>query len=147
MARASKSNGRRSCSGKKLLVSHRTALDEAPGDLWLPGTASPIEQRSLQQPAEALGIFGRPDGDIMRDEVKYLQDRVFTWSDGLCMGHIRKDAAWYCLNTTIMKTIEYPLLATTLSRQDIHQIMSPLLKVVLNSFNVQKNLKISLWYR
>jgi hypothetical protein len=120
-------------------------IEEAPGNLWLPGNADPIERRSVQQPAEALGIFGRPDGS-MQDEVKYLRDRVFTWAGGLRTGHVRKDAAWYCLNATIMKTIEYPLLATTLSRQDIHQFMSPLLKVTLNSFNVQKNLPQKLVY-
>lgn len=120
-------------------------IDEAPGDIWLPGSQDPIERRSVDQPAEALGIQGRPDGK-MHDEVLYLRDRVFAWSDGLRTGSIKKETAWYCFNATIMKTIEYPLLATTFSRQDIHQFMKPLLRAALNSFGVQKNLPRKLVY-
>jgi hypothetical protein len=104
-----------------------TTVEESPGELWLPGAVDPIERRLVTESAEALGIHGRPDGQTA-DEVKYLRERVLTWADNLRTGQIKKELAWYCLNSTILKTIEYPLMATTLTHQDTHQIMQPLLK-------------------
>ena len=59
---------------------------------------------------------------------------------------IDRDMAWYCLNATMMKTIEYPLTATTLSRHDIHLVMKPLLRSALNKVGVQKNMPRKLVY-
>jgi hypothetical protein len=78
--------------------------------------------------------------------VGLLREKVFKWSDGLRTGRVKKDAAWYCLNSTIMKTIEYPLIATTFSQKEVHQFMHPLLKAALNSCGVQKNLPRKLVY-
>jgi hypothetical protein len=122
-----------------------TTVKESPGELWLPGEVDPIERRSVTESAEALGIHGRPDGQTA-DEVKFLRERVLTWADNLRTGQIKKELAWYCLNSTILKTIEYPLMATTLTRHDTHQIMQPLLKAALNSCGIQKNLPGKLVY-
>ena len=75
----------------------------------------------------------------MIDEVKFLRQKFLEWSDCLRTGFLEKDVAWYCLNATIMKTIEYPLTATTFSRQDVHQFMQPLLRSALNRLVVQKH--------
>ena len=121
------------------------SIEDMPGDLWLPGTLQPIERRPPTQFAEALGIRARPDGRMI-DEVKFLRHKVSVWCDRLRTGMIEKDVAWYCLNATIMKTIEYPLTATTFSRQDVHQVMKPLLRSALNKFGVQKNMPRKLVY-
>ena len=114
-------------------------MEDDPRDIWLPGSFVPIEQREDTKPAEALGILLRPDGK-MHDEVHHLRNKVTKWAENLRLGKIPKEAAWYCLNSTIMKTIKYPLLATTLSRHEVHKVMSPLLCVSLNSFGIQKRL-------
>ena len=59
-----------------------------------------------------LGMFAHPDGH-MKGKVCYLRQKVLTWTDGLRTGKVSKHMAWYCLNATIMKTLEYPLVATT----------------------------------
>ena len=91
---------------------------------------------------KALGIFTRPDG-IMHQQRKYLRGKASDWSDAMRTNHIRKDDAWYCLNTTIMKVVEYPLVATTLTRRDCGTIMAP---TGLHSVDVQKNLPRALVY-
>ena len=96
-------------------------------------------------PAEALGICSRPDGK-MHNQVQRLQKKVDAWTGGIQTGQVPKEVAWYCLNSTIMKTIKYPLVATTFLRQDTHQFMKPLLKVTLNSVGVQKQLPATLMY-
>ena len=93
-------------------------VDDSPGELWLPGSLSPIEQREVSQPAEALGILSCPDGN-MSDKVSHLQSKVSLWTENVRNRRIAPEVAWYCLNSTIMRTIEYPLVATTFSCCDI----------------------------
>ena len=57
-----------------------------------------------------------------------------------------KEMVWYCLNATIMMTIEYPLTGTTFSWQETQQFIKPLLKVALNSFGIQRRLPTALMY-
>ena len=88
---------------------------------------------------EALGIQVRPDAS-MEDEVTYLKQRVAKWCDGIRTRKFKGYEAWYCLHSTIMKTLEYPLAATTFTEDQVKEIMSPLLKVTLNLCGLQKRL-------
>ena len=72
----------------------------------------------MTSPAEALGILSCPDGN-MSDEVSHLQSKVACWTKNIRTQRLPAEVAWYCLNSTIVKTIEYPLVATTFSRKDV----------------------------
>ena len=48
--------------------------------------------------------------------------------------------AWYAMNCTIMKTIEYPLMATTLSRAQLDTVMSPILTAALPKAGIQRHM-------
>jgi hypothetical protein len=48
--------------------------------------------------------------------------------------------AWYSFSATIMKSLEYPLVATTLTRAQCRDIMKPILKTVLPLCNIQRRL-------
>ena len=48
-----------------------------------------------------------------------------------------KQDAWYCLNHTILRTIEYPLMATTMSEQDLDDIINPVLTDALPKSGIQ----------
>ena len=124
---------------------HYKSVEESTGNLWLPGSLSPVERCLSSIVAEALGMFTHPNGH-MKDEVRHLRQKVLTWMDGLRTGKVSKHMVWYCLNATIMKTLEYPLVATTFSCQETLQFMKPLLKVALNSFGIQKHLPRALVY-
>ena len=82
----------------------------------------------------------------MQDEVQFLRQKVSSWTEGIRTGRVPNKVAWYCLNSTIMKTIRYPLTATNFSRRDTQQFMQPLLKVALNSCGVQRRLPRALVY-
>ena len=94
---------------------------------------------------EALGIQVRPDGS-MEDEVEYLKQKVAKWCDGIRTRKRTGYEAWYCLSSTIMKTLEYPLVATSFTEDQVKAIMSPLLKVTLNLCGIQKRLPRPLLY-
>jgi hypothetical protein len=74
----------------------------------------------------SLGVMFAPSGE-MQDQVKHLRKKAEAWADLLRTRRISPEAAWYSLAASIMKTIEYPLLATSMSKQDITFIMAPIL--------------------
>ena len=120
-------------------------IADTPGDLWIPGCTEPIRRLEVTEAQEALGIQSSPDGSSVA-ETKYLVDKVTQWTDAIRSKRVKLEDAWYCLNSTIYKTIEYPLMATTLSRAQVYEIMNPLLRVILNRIGVQKNLPRKLVY-
>ena len=119
--------------------------DEAPADLWLKNGTFKVQRKDVSEAAEALGIQSRPDGKMI-DELKYLKGKVAKWCDAVRTKRLHKSEAWYCLNCTIMKTIEYPLMATTFTRSQIDDLMRPLLKTALPLSGVQSRLPRKLVY-
>ena len=120
-----------------------------PGELLLfnddTGTKDPVPRKTPHQAGQALGILSRPDG-AMHDEVKHLRAKGQVWADGLRSRRIRKDDAWYCVNSSILRAIQYPLTATSLTRDQCSKVMAPILKALLASVRVQSNLSRTLVY-
>lgn len=116
-------------------------------DLFLNNRGNPVKVKRLDtdNAQEALGIKQRPDG-AMDDEVEYLESKAIEWAEAVRTKKLSKREAWHCLNSTIMKTIEYPLVATTFSRKQIDQIMQPILQVILQKCGIQKYFPRSLLY-
>ena len=82
----------------------------------------------------------------MIDEVKCLQAKAVGWGEAIQTKMVRREEAWYCFQSTIMKTIEYPLVSTTISKAQFQYIMSPILKQALNKVGVQKHMPHKLVY-
>ncbi len=114
--------------------------DDVPGDLHIinrdTGEAEVIERLEPHQARLALGIPVRHDGN-MTDVIQRLKDKAIKWADALRSSHIRKSDAWYTLNCTIMKTIAFPLMATTIKRKEFKSIMAPIYKAALRKSGVQ----------
>ena len=90
----------------------------------------PIPHLEVTEARKLLGAMIRPDGN-QTNQFKFLLSKVVRWADAICSKHIAKQDAWYCLNHTTMKTMEYPLMATALSRKQCEDFMKPILKVGL----------------
>ncbi|MCA1807667.1 MAG: hypothetical protein LC687_07460, partial [Actinobacteria bacterium] len=82
----------------------------------------------------------------MTDELRYLKSKVTKWCDAVRTGKLHKDEAWYVFESTIMKTIEYPLRATTFTKQQLDELMSPLLTTILPLAGVQRRIPRKLVY-
>ena len=78
---------------------------DAPGELYLQNGAHQNRQLEAHQAQEALSIQIRPDGK-MKDQAKAMKQKAIKWSDALRTKKIKPHEAWYCLNATIMKTLE-----------------------------------------
>jgi hypothetical protein len=125
------------------------SISSTPGELLLYNDDTqlkePVPRLSAHTAKQSLGIMSRPDGKMF-DEVKLLRLKARKWADGLRSHRIRRDDAWYCVNTSILRTIEYPLVALTLSRKQCAHIMAPILQELLASVRVQRNLARVLVY-
>jgi hypothetical protein len=119
--------------------------EDTPGVISLPGSLNPIDRRPVHQTSEALGVQVHPDG-IEENQVEYLLSRTQQWSESLRTRRIKPSEAWYCLQSSIMKTIEYPLMSTTLTRKQLQMVMQPILQDALRKCGIQRNLPRKLLY-
>jgi hypothetical protein len=65
------------------------------------------------------------------EQIAQLRKKTKDFADCMRTGYLSKNNAWYTINTTILKTLEYPMTATTISETEWEGIMVPLLKAGL----------------
>jgi hypothetical protein len=117
-------------------------IDEVPGELTVTGTdGNPvtIDRLEINESKELLGLQLRPDGDCS-DQVKRLRKKTIQWAENIRTGHVDADDAWYCLINTILKTVEYPLMATTMTKEELTHVIAPMLEAGLPRSGIQKKL-------
>lgn len=116
-------------------------MDDAPAVLSVKDCDGHIVQLERLPPNAArrtLGVRLAPDGNNV-DEIKHLQSIAETWKAHVHTGHLQHHEAWYALTATIMKTIEYPLLALTLTARECAYIMAPILMGGLPACGICQN--------
>ena len=92
---------------------------------------------------DTLGIALAPDGS-MTDEMKLLQKKT-----GQCVSTIRtrllpSGEIMLGMSSTIMKTIEYPLCATTFSREETNRLVKPIHDLILPLCKLCRKIPLSL---
>ena len=86
-----------------------------------------------------------PDGNNQQ-QVKELRQKAETWGDKIRTSHLPRSDTWKALNSIIMRTLNYPLLASTLTIEELNHIMSPILQSALPSIGVGRNLSRKVVY-
>ena len=119
--------------------------EDRPGELYLQQGLHRVTRHEVTTSNEALGIQTRPDGK-MDDQLHHLQEKVQFWCEAIRTKKLASAEAWYCLSSTITKTIEYSLTATYFSRDEIDSIMKPLLQAALRLCGLQRNMPRKLVY-
>jgi hypothetical protein len=110
-----------------------------PFDLYLQNGTFKNKRLEVYQAKQSLGIMTRPDGK-MADEIQKLKKAAGAWCDGVRTRRLQPEEAWYSLTATIMRTLEYPLVATTLTRDQCKEILKPILKTALPLCRIQRRL-------
>ena len=82
----------------------------------------------------------------MSAEKRYLRQKAKHWATSFKSSRLRSCDAWHCFTATIMKTIEYPLVATTFTKKECAYFMAPILRFGLNSVRLQNRLPSALVY-
>ena len=90
-----------------------------------------IKQLQVSKGMKTLGVTLAPDGNN-KDIVQALLEKASEWADLIQSGHpLLREEAWRALNSTILKGLEYPLLATTLTEEETEIIFSPIRQAAL----------------
>ena len=92
-----------------------------------------------------LGVFLAMDGNT-ETQIEYTRRVADERYDKVRVGHLTRFDAWTAFNTTIMKSLEYPLLALTLTDNECTKIMAPVLKGGLPNMGICRMMARSLVY-
>ena len=103
------------------------------------GHLKTIELLAASDARRTLGVRLAPDGNN-DEEVWFLRERAKDWADRVRTGHLPRRLVWESMNTTILKSLQYPLPATTLSAEQCRSIMAPLLAQGLSSSGVVRSM-------
>ena len=96
-----------------------------------------LKQIPVSKAKKTLGVFLAPDGNN-EDMLQYLIQKAQEWSEQMRVGQLGRDEIWRALQTTIMKTIEYPLLSTTLEEPELARLMKVVLRHTLSQSGLPK---------
>jgi Reverse transcriptase (RNA-dependent DNA polymerase) len=116
--------------------------DKIPGEVNMTlsnGERMAVHHREPSETVKSLGIMFSPDGQ-MKDETEYLQQKGRVWAEKVRQSRMTREEVWYSLNTMIWKTIEYPLLATSMTKEQINLVVKPILEVGLPRSGICRNM-------
>jgi hypothetical protein len=99
----------------------------------------PLERVEMSEAHRSLGLMIAGDGK-WEAEVKYLLQASIDWRANLQAGHLSKADAWYALNHTINRTVEYPMMAMSLSKAQCETVMRPFLNAGLSASGVARSM-------
>jgi len=124
------------------------SLQDSPGELTvkdLNNNRKVITRLEPNQAYETLGVFLAPDGKLDQQFEK-MKKAATTWADSLRTGCISRNEAWLALQSTILRTLTYPLAALRLTPSQCEAIMSPILQYCLPAIGVCRNFPRALVY-
>jgi len=127
---------------------HYASIQDSPGGLQvndIHDNRKLIKRLEPHQAYETLGVFLAPDGNLEAQAEK-MGKAVKIWVDGLRTGRISKDETWLALQSTILRTLSYPLPATRFSKIQCEAIMAPLLRYCLPALGICRNFPRKLVY-
>eukprot|EP00957_Ditylum_brightwellii_P022590 1703928-Ditylum_brightwellii.AAC.1 len=92
-----------------------------------------------------LGMWMSP-GDDSKVQVGKLEEITKQWADKVRSEHIKVGNVWHYYQTTIQKSLEYPLLTTTVSERDCRRIECPAVQVSLKASTLPSNYQQNVFY-
>jgi hypothetical protein len=123
-------------------------ISDCPGNISINdinGIRKVLRRCEVHDAQETLGVHLAPDGNTKQQQQKMLEAAI-KWADAMRTGKIPKDDAWLAFNSTIWKTLLYPLPALNMSPEDCDRIMAPLLRYLLPAIGVCRNFPRTLVY-
>ena len=94
------------------------------------GHRNPVQQLATNQAFETLGVLLAPNG-CDKESVQALTMHASKWSEKLNQSFLQSVETSQAVTSTIMKKLEYPLAALTLSEKECDKIMSPIIRNAL----------------
>ena len=98
-----------------------------------------LDRLEVYEARETLGVFIAMDATQDTQEEEML-GTTHCWADRVRSGRLNHAEAWFSLNLCIMKTLEYPLMATSLSKAQCATIMQPILDAGLPALGLNRHM-------
>jgi hypothetical protein len=128
---------------------HYDSIDDTPGSLTIRDVSGfnrvQLDRLEVSAARETLGVFIAMDGN-QDTQVQALLQKTNLWADKVRSGRLTPTEAWFSLTFCMMKTLEYPLMATSLSHEQCYTIMRPLLQAGLPVLGLNRHLTRSVVY-
>ena len=102
------------------------------------GNRDLVKQLEVNESYKTLGVFLTADGNH-EDEVDYLHEKATEWADRIRVSFLGESKAAKALRSTIVKKLEYPLLALTLTKEECNHILRPLYAATLPKARINCN--------
>ena len=93
------------------------------------------------EPHEArttLGVNLAPDGNH-DSQAHRMRRQAEEWADHVRTGYLQRHEVWVALHSTILRSLDYPLPATSLTFQQCSWIMAPVLQAALPAMGVSRS--------
>ncbi len=121
-------------------------IDETPGNITIRDTSGiervPLERLEVDEARETLGVFIAMDGN-QQDQTQALWEKASKWADQVRTGRFSHAEAWFSLQYCVMKSLEYPLMATSLSKAQCDKIMKPIRASALPAIGINRHLTLA----
>ena len=123
-------------------------IDEQPGELYVQGVSRNLEYLACLEPSEAhetLSVFLTMDSNNA-EQICHLHEKGITFAGQICSSSLSHDESWNAFETTILKTLEYPIEAINFTEQQLDYIMSPILQSTLPKSGIVHTFSRSILY-
>ena len=123
-------------------------IDETPAELHVRdqfGQVQKLERLEVSEARRTLGVRIAMDGNN-NAEFMYLKGVATNWVENTRNGHLPSHYAWQSMLTTVLKTLQFPMVATTLSRPQCDKIMSIVLQGGLPASGIARSFPYDMVY-
>jgi hypothetical protein len=121
-------------------------IHDSPGDLYVNdifGVRKVVKRLEPYQAYETLGIFLALDGNL-EAQLQKMKNVAIKWTDNLRTGSLGRSDVWIALQSTILRTLTYPLPALRLTKAQCESILAPILQYCLPAMRICRNFPRSL---
>lgn len=94
-----------------------------------------LTREYCQKSNEILEVYLAPGGD-KSSQVKKLMEKAKEFAKRIRTGQISEEDAFQALKITIWKTLEYPMVVTSLNRNTWEEIITPVINVTLPKMGI-----------
>jgi hypothetical protein len=123
-------------------------ISDIPGNILITGVDGKrvvLTRYNPEVAKETLGVMQAMDGNS-KAEITHLCGKSDKFADDMRIGFRKKNDAWYALTATILKTMEYPMAATTMIEREWDHIMKPILKAGLSRLGIERSFPHAILY-
>jgi hypothetical protein len=124
-----------------------TCIDESPGNITIRDITGmgrlELDRLKYHEAQETSGVFIAMNGN-QTAQTQALWEKAVMWADRVRSGCFCDAEGWFLLQYCVMKTLEYPLMSTSLSKAQCNKIMKPFWAAALPALGINRHLTLTI---